>query len=85
MKQIGIFLIILLLFINCDLKKKQNLKSKLIEASWQSLFNGKDLDNWIVKINGHKLNDNFKNTFRVENGIAKDECFDSHRFLCIDC
>ena len=71
MKQIGIFLIILLLFINCDLKKKQSLKSKLIEASWQSLFNGKDIDDWIVKINGHKLHDNFKNTFRVENGILK--------------
>jgi hypothetical protein len=71
MKQIGSFFIILLLFINCDLKKKQNLKSKLIEASWQQLFNGKDLDDWIVKINGHELHDNFKNTFRVANGILK--------------
>ena len=71
MKQIGIFLIILLLFINCDVKKKENLKSNAVEASWQQLFNGKDLDNWIVKINGHELHDNFKNTFRVENGILK--------------
>ena len=71
MKQIGIFLIILLLFINCDVKKKENLKSNIVEASWQPLFNGKDLDNWIVKINGHELHDNFKNTFRVENGILK--------------
>ena len=50
---------ILSLFINCDLKKKQNLKSNAIEDSWQQLFNGKDLDNWIVKINGHELHDNF--------------------------
>ena len=71
MKQIGIFLTILLLFINCDVKKKENLKSNIVEASWQPLFNGKDLDNWIVKINGHKLQDNFKNTFRVENGVLK--------------
>jgi hypothetical protein len=71
MKQIGSFFIILLLFINCDLRKKENLKSKSIKSSWQQLFNGKDLDDWVVKINGHKLHDNFKNTFRVENGILK--------------
>ncbi|MFQ3306027.1 MAG: hypothetical protein ACI9JT_002036 [Polaribacter sp.] len=71
MKQLGVFLMILSLFINCDLKKKQNLKSTAVEATWQSLFNGKDLDDWIVKINGHKLHDNFKNTFRVEKGILK--------------
>jgi hypothetical protein len=71
MKQTVSFFIILLLFISCDLKKKENQKSKLVEASWRQLFNGKDLDDWIVKINGHKLNDNFKNTFRVENGILK--------------
>ena len=71
MKELSSFFIILCLFINCDLKKKENKKKNPIEASWQQLFNGKDLDNWIVKINGHKLNDNFKNTFRVENGILK--------------
>lgn len=41
------------------------------ENSWQKLFNGKNLDNWIVKIKGHELYDNFKNTFRVENGVLK--------------
>jgi len=71
MKELSSFFIILCLFINCDLKKKENKNKNPIEASWQQLFNGKDLDNWIVKINGHKLNDNFKNTFRVENGILK--------------
>jgi len=71
MNQLGSFLVIALLFINCDLKEKETIKSKSFDASWQQLFNGKDLDNWIVKINGHKLYDNFKNTFRVENGILK--------------
>jgi hypothetical protein len=71
MRQLGSFLVIVLLFINCDVKKKENLKSTSVKASWQQLFNGKDLDNWIVKINGHKLHDNFKNTFRVENGVLK--------------
>lgn len=36
---------------------------------WQSLFNGKDLTGWNVKINGYDLNDNFGNTFRVEDSL----------------
>ena len=35
---------------------------------WINLFNGKDLNNWSVKITGRPLNDNKGNTFRVENG-----------------
>lgn len=38
---------------------------------WTSLFNGKDLKDWKVKINGHPLNDNYANTFRVENRAMK--------------
>ena len=36
-----------------------------------SLFNGKNLDGWKIKITDHDLNDNYKNTFRVEDGILK--------------
>jgi hypothetical protein len=38
---------------------------------WIQLFNGKDLQGWDVKITGYELNDNFGNTFRVENGVLK--------------
>lgn len=38
---------------------------------WISLFNGKDLEGWMVKITRHELNDNYGNTFQVENGILK--------------
>lgn len=38
---------------------------------WIQLFNGKDLNDWKVKIRGYALNDNFGNTFRVENGLLK--------------
>ncbi len=38
---------------------------------WISLFNGKDLDGWTVKIKSHALNDNFGSTFRVEDGVLK--------------
>ncbi|GAB3506975.1 DUF1080 domain-containing protein [Spirosoma knui] len=38
---------------------------------WVKLFNGKDLSGWDIKIAGQPLNDNYKNTFRVENGILR--------------
>ncbi|MBN2507112.1 MAG: DUF1080 domain-containing protein [Verrucomicrobia bacterium] len=41
------------------------------DTGWIPLFNGKNLDGWIVKITGHDLGDNFGNTFRVEDGLLK--------------
>jgi len=41
------------------------------EDPWIPLFNGKNLDGWKVKIAGHELNDNYGDTFRVEDGILK--------------
>ena len=38
---------------------------------WVSLFNGKDIKDWTVKIHHHDVGDNFGNTFRVEDGIIK--------------
>ena len=38
---------------------------------WISLFNGKNLDGWSIKIAGHELNDNYRDTFRVEGGLLK--------------
>ena len=38
---------------------------------WKALFNGKDINDWVVKINGHETGDNYGNTFRVEDGIIK--------------
>jgi len=41
------------------------------DAEWHSLFNGRDLSGWTVKINKHPLGDNYANTFRVEDGVLK--------------
>ena len=41
------------------------------QEEWVQLFNGQDLDGWDIKITGHDLNDNFGNTFRVEDGVMK--------------
>jgi len=39
------------------------------EESWIPLFNGRNLDHWIPKINGYETGENFGNTFRVEDGL----------------
>lgn len=41
------------------------------QEEWIPLFNGKNLDGWNVKIRGYDLNENFGNTFRVEDGLLK--------------
>jgi hypothetical protein len=38
---------------------------------WIQLFNGKNLDGWIVKITGYPLGENYANTFRVEKGVLE--------------
>ena len=37
-------------------------------AEWRVLFNGRDLDGWVVKLAHHEVGDNFADTFRVEDG-----------------
>lgn len=38
---------------------------------WKSLFNGKNLNGWEIKIKGSKLGENINNTFKVYNGNIK--------------
>ena len=38
------------------------------DDGWVSLFNGKNLDGWDIKFSGYALNENYLNTFRVEDG-----------------
>jgi hypothetical protein len=46
-------------------------KEQKAPVKWIQLFNGKDLKDWKPKITGYALNDNYANTFRVENGALK--------------
>jgi hypothetical protein len=46
-------------------------KDSKTESEWISLFNGKDLNDWIVKVHHHEVGVNFGNTFRVEDGLIK--------------
>ena len=67
--QRSIIFLLLLFCSSCNTAVKDQPASKQTINKWVSLFNGKDLEGWIIKINTYPLNENFANTFRVENGI----------------
>jgi hypothetical protein len=60
------YLLLLLLIVSCTSSPKNTSGEE-----WVSLFNGKDLEGWDIKIRGSELNTNYKNTFRVEDGLLK--------------
>lgn len=41
------------------------------KEEWISLFNGKNINNWTVKIHHHDVGDNYGETFRVEDNMIK--------------
>jgi hypothetical protein len=49
----------------------KNNGTKTTGEDWVQLFNGRDLDGWVVKFKGYPLGENLNNTFRVEDGILK--------------
>ncbi len=60
----AILLLIVAVFVSCQPKKQKN-------EGWIQLFNGKDLNDWKIKITGFPLNENYGNTFRVEDSLLK--------------
>lgn len=63
-----LLILIVISILSCKTKPKN-------EEGWVPLFNGKDLNDWVVKFKGQELGSNYKNTFRVEDGILK-VCYD---------
>jgi len=55
---------LLLLSYSCKNNPKEDSEEK-----WIPLFNGKDLNDWIIKINHHEINENYNKTFVVRDGI----------------
>jgi len=47
------------------------------DGAWIQLFNGRDLDDWTIKIRHHEVGENYLNTFRVEDGLLK-VCYDEY-------
>jgi hypothetical protein len=68
LKNYIVFAISIVLFttVSCHTSKKFQGNQQ-----WLSLFNDKDINDWMVKIQHHDMNVNFGNTFRVEDGIIK--------------
>ena len=64
--KIALITILILLNLSCG---RSGIKTA--QEEWIALFNGKDLNDWEVKIKGYELNDNYKNIFSVEDGIMK--------------
>ncbi len=58
-----------LILIACSGNKKNSSAEN--NDQWITLFNGKDIDDWFVKIHHHETGVNFGNTFRVEDSMLK--------------
>lgn len=50
------------------------------ELTWLTLFNGRDLDDWTIKISGAPAGENLLNTFRVTEGILQVRYEDYEQF-----
>ena len=66
---IGVLIIFLCyIYYNNNPNESDDFKDK---NEWETIFNGKDFDGWEIKIRGEELGNNFKNTFKVNNGSLK--------------
>lgn len=77
------FSVKLILFIVVAAIVASCISPKPKSEEWIQLFNGKDLNDWNIKITGFPLNENYGNTFRVEDSLLKVrydqyEKFDGH-------
>ena len=61
-----LLVVLFLAFVYGCAEKEVNTKEE-----WQPLFNGKDLTGWDIKIKDIPLNENYKNTFRVEDSMIR--------------
>ena len=46
-----------------------SVKTAARNEGWETMFNGRDLDNWTTKINHYEVGDNYGHTFRVEDNM----------------
>ena len=67
----GLFVLLIALFSGCSSNSSKEKKVEKSASEWIQLFNGEDLDDWIIKFKGEELGVNYNNTFRVEDGILR--------------
>ncbi|MBN2698737.1 MAG: DUF1080 domain-containing protein [Bacteroidales bacterium] len=61
-----LFPILFAALISCNRNPGQDSAQE--KEAWVQLFNGRDLDDWIIKITSRPLGENYKNTFLVQEG-----------------
>ena len=69
-----------LFLIVCQSCNNNDGKKEISKENWESLFNGKDLTGWDIKIKDHSLNENYKNTFRIEDSMIRVVYSDYEKF-----
>jgi len=72
--------ILYLFLIVCQSCNNNDGKKVVSKENWESLFNGKDLTGWDIKIKDHSLNENYKNTFRIEDSMIRVVYSDYEKF-----
>ena len=70
MKKLPVLFLLMAMMAACGTASQEQAENEE-QDEWIQLFNGKDLEDWKVKIAKHELNDNFANTFSVEDGVIK--------------
>lgn len=69
--QIKSLSLVTIVLFSCFVIQSAQGQRTVSKEDWFSLFNGKDIKDWFVKIQHHETGDNFGNTFRVEDGLLK--------------
>jgi len=59
------------MFNGCSSNSSKEKKVDKSTSEWIQLFNGENLDDWKIKFKGEELGVNYKNTFRVEDGMLR--------------
>jgi len=65
------------IIVSCNSSSTQEQLSSIdkedpsLESDWTSLFNGQDIDNWMVKIHHYEVGENYGRTFRAEEDMIK--------------
>ena len=68
LKTLSIISFCCILFLFTCKGKTEKIKD-LKKTEWVNLLSKNNLEDWIVKIKGHPAGDNYKNTFRINDGI----------------
>jgi hypothetical protein len=68
--KLALLLVVSLAGVSCSPGSSEKVNEQ--DGEWQTLFNGKDLNDWIVKIHHHEVGDNYAETFRVvDDGVLQ--------------